>query len=750
MERVTKNRIMHVITWCFLAAALTYGIFYFGFPILKRLWMAICDLGRSLAAYGILLVTFKDGAILPTVQMFPEEMDTVFPLSWEELQVFLGEWWKIFKDGKIILSFLWMVFEKLALILARISLLLLPVATIIFFLWLFNKGKDNDYAKNTAALEKFERFRRATWWKAKAAIKTYRKFVHKRWYYWLSFLLIWAYNLNFLTIAIEAVAWIFYLGWAGSLEAYMNILLQIAKFAVDFSVSVIFIPGWAWAIIIYWLFSLWREWLGVKGLKKCIKHDEDLIDRYPGAIFVNGKMRSKKTSMLAMLKMLYERIFRRKSKKKFQERDKQFPMFPWINLERLIDKNRAEHRIYLRYHCKRLIRLLRKIEGMPASNTKRDRYFTLFKKRYGYTWNDFFFGYDTSYGLEYNNGLEIVHLYDALENYAQLYFIYHQDSTLDQSNLSIREDFTWEDYGNFPVFDGDLLKRDAVTSTRLSKYSHIIPFDAFRPGFKFNPDNANEIAIEYGIGVIQEVDKERKNSKTRSSAGNKIDGEQGIATQDNDGFETDLKVRGQVAMIDFEEFWVWLMDAQRVGDLGASNAELTVQMFIKGRAEEELKLPFFEVEDLLFEWLTKIYDKIHEGFRARKGSNVLLHHIIKLIYEPIFKAYDRIQKKYTVWKLRLKVTDGGDGEFLGEEKFYILSYVTYRNRFASDLCKVFYEYRFKKAKKGAGDVECYTDVDTNLMHMLKQDSYFVEDMTVWNGIPSRRRKVAQKGKKTKK
>lgn len=744
-----KNRVMHIVTWCFLATALLFSIFHFGLPIIKRLWMSLCDFWHSIAAYGILLFTAKDGAILPTVQEFPVGMDTVLPLSWEELKVFAEIWWGIFKDEKTILAFVLLVLEKFALILSWISLAMLPMGTIVFVLWLLNRGKDNNYAKNTAALERFEKIRRATWWKAKSAIKTYRKFVFKRWYYWLAFALVWAYNLNFLTIAIELVAWVFYLAWAGTLEAYLNILVQIAKFAVDFSVSVIFIPGWAWAIIIYWLFSLWRKWLGVKRLKKCIKHDEDIIDRYPGAIFVNGKQRSKKTSMLTMLKMLYERRFRKKAKGKFQQRDKQFPMFPWINLERFIDKNRASGRIYLRYHCKQFIRLLRKLQGMPECDVKRIHYFALLKKRYGYTWDDYFFGYDTSYGLEYNNGLEIVHLYDALENYAQLYFIYHQPTPLDLSNLSIREDFTWKDFGNFPVFDGDLLKRDAATSVKLSKYSHIIPFDAFRPGLKFNPENANDVAIEYGIGVIQEVDKERKNSKTRSSAGNKGDGEHGLATQDNDGFETDLKVRGQVAMIDFEEFWVWLMDAQRVGDLGASNAELTVQMFIKGRAEEEFKLPFFEVEDLLFELLTKIYDKIHEGFRKRKGSNVLLHHIIKLIYEPFFKAYDRIQKKFTVWKSRLKVTDGGDGEFLGEEKFYILSYVTYRNRFASDVCKVFYEYRFKKAKKGVDGVDCYTQVDTSLTHMLGQDSYFVEDMTVQNGIASRRR-TSRKSKKTKK
>ena len=743
-----KNRIMHVITWCFLAAALAYGIFYFGRPILNRLWMAICDLGRSLAAYGILLVTFKDGAILPTVQTFPEEMDTVLPLSWEELQVFLGEWWKIFKDEKIILSFLWMVFEKLALILARISLMLPPILVIILFLWLSNWVKDNNYGEDTAALVKFERFRRTTWWKAKAAIKTYRKFVFKRWYYWLSFLLIWAYNLNFLTIAIEAVAWIIYLCWSGSIEGFFNIFIQIAKFVVDFSVSVRFISGWCWAIIIYILFYRLRLHWARKAQQKCIDHDNEFIDKYPGALFVTGKQRSKKTSMLAMLKLLYERKFRKKAEEKILIRDKQFPFFPWIKLEKWIDRARAEHKIYMLYHARRAVRALRKAYLQPEE--RRAYYLRLIKKKYSYPYDDCLFGYDTKYGMEYDDGLVRIHLYDALEMYAQLFFIYHQATPFDLSNLAIREDYTWKDYGNFPVFDGDLLKKTMTESENASKYSHVIDFDAFRPGLKFDPDNPNRNAIEYGIGVVQEVDKERKNSKTRSAAGNKAAGELGIATQDNDGFEIDLKVRGQVALVDFVDFWVWLIDAQRVGDLGASAAELTNQIFIKGRADEYLKIPFFEIEDLLYQMISWLYDKIHRWFRVRKGTNNLAHHLLKLAYEPLFKWYDRIEKEFTAWKVNVRVTDGGDGQELGMEHFWILNKVTYRNRFASDVCKAFYEYRFAKSKRGIDDIECYEDIATNVEKMCKQNSYFSEDMTVYNGIESRRKRKEQRGKRAAK
>lgn len=750
MEGVKKNRVMHALTWCFLATALAYGIFYFGTPIFKRLLMALDDLWRSMAAYGYFMVMAEDGPILPTVQTFPAEMDTVLPLSWEEMQLFLENWWEIFKNEKTILAFGWLVFEKFALLLSNVSLFLLPIATLVFGIWLFNRDIDNDYAQNSRAVERFEKFRRCTWGRIKKAVIDYRAFVHNRWYYWLAFAIIWGYNLNILTIGVEALAWFFYLSWNGTLQGYVSIYVQVAKLAIDLSVVVLFIPGWAWAIIGYWGFSRWRRRLGDKKLRDCEREDDEFIERYPGALFVTGKQRSKKTSMLTMLKLRYERIFREKAKTKMLLRGKQFPFFPWINMERFIDQERKDHRIYMLYHCRKFIKLLRKAESI-SDEKKRTRYLALLKKRYkNYTWDDFYFGYDTAYGLEYNDGLVVIHLYDALEMYTQLYFIYHQQTSLDLSNLSIRDDFTWDDKGNFPVFDGDLLDRDAVASAQASKYSHIIPFDAFRPGLKFDPNNPYKDAVEYGIGVVQEVDKERKNSKTRSSAGNKAAGENGIATQDNDGFETDLKVRGQVALVDYVDFWVWLIDAQRVGDLGASNAELTNQVFIKGRAEEELKLPFFEVEDLLFEWLTKLYDSINEWFRHRKGSNVLMHHLIKLFFEPIFKAYDRIGKRYTVWKLKVKVTDGGDGEDLGIEVFWVVNYIVYRDRFASDVCKAFYEYRFEKSKTGIDDIECYTETTTNVEKMVQQDSYFAEDMTVWNGIESRRRRVAQKGKQTKK
>lgn len=739
---------MHVLTWVFLACSLAFSVFYFGGPILQRVWSSICDLGLSLGAYGVAVFTARYDVIQPTVQLIPENMDAILPLTVEELEIFLALFWDNFKNEKNILAYLWQVFENIALFFSTVALAIVPLLLIFLLIRLLNGKIDNDYAKNSRGVEIFEKFRRGVWWKIKGAVEKYMRFVKEKNLYFWAFLVIWSYNLNFITIALELVAWVFYISWVGTIDGIIaSLLVILAKTAIDFSVAALFIPGLVWCIIIYWIFCKIRRGMGLKALERMIERGYEIIKKYPGAIFVNGKQRAKKTSLIVFLKMLYERLFRRKSFEKMEKRDCMFPLFPWITLERFIDKARAEHKIYLAYHCKKLIRKLRAISKLPKE--RQEHYLKRLKKIYGYDFEDCYFGYDISNGFEYDDGIVKIDLFYALEMYAQLYFVYHKKRPYDLSNLSIREDFEWVSHGNFPIFDGDLLRKTSKESQGASQYSTVIDFDAFRPGMKFDPNNPFRDAVEFGIGVVQEVDKERKNSKTRSAGGNKGNGELGIATQDNDGFEVDLKVRGQVSLIDFTDFWVWLIDAQRVGDLGASNAELTNQFYIKGPAEEHLLLPFFEIEYALYSFLSGIYSKIHYWFRARQGSNTLLHHLLKLAFEPIFKAFDRIEKEFTAWKLNIKVTDGGDGELLGMEQMWILEKVVYRDRFASDVCKAFYEYRFERSKFGMDDMESYTATETDVKKMMKQNSYFTEDMTVYNGQESRRKRAEQR-KKAKK
>ena len=191
-----------------------------------------------------------------------------------------------------------------------------------------------------------------------------------------------------------------------------------------------------------------------------------------------------------------------------------FPYFPWINLENAVKHGMRNHYVYNLATCRRTVRHLaacaRAAEVYPD---QRKAIYHHLKKRYGYTYGNFCFGYDAArYGEWYNDRLKMLHIWEAIETYAQLYFIYVIQSSLTISNYAIRTDSLYADAGNFPRWDMDFFSRDARTLDADSRYSHIIDFDALRLGKKLAANNELADSFEFGVINITEVGKERKNA----------------------------------------------------------------------------------------------------------------------------------------------------------------------------------------------------------------------------------------------
>lgn len=745
MRRKTRRRIRHGVTFALIAGSIAFGVFYFGYPVALRFWQAICDFGRSIAAYFVYMFTLEEGLVETTVQQFPANMDTVLPLTWEELTELLIAFWRRFSSWKNILSFFLNLIEKLSFVgpvLALVAILIGATLLICHFLYkkpesIGSLEKKKKRQLDTKPLQLFKRFMR----KLKPIYKAIRAyfvgFLAERRYYIIIFIVLWAYNLNLFTIAFEALAYVFYLAGGSGLEGVLNIIVQAAKLICDISVAWFFIPRWAWCLIGYKLFAMWRRSMALKMQYAREAKNRELIKKYPGTKLVTGKQRSKKTTILTALKRLYERLFREDAEEGMNRRMKQFPFFPWVRLEKFIDKNRKNHKIYMVYHCKKVIRFMRGTYELSDDDPKKLMRIRHLRKRYGYDFDDLLFGYEREHGMVYNDGLRLVHLFDAMEAFAQLYFIYSQRKTLNFSSYPIREDFSWIDYGNHPQFCGDMISLTVEDSIKNSQFSFIVDYDGLRPGKKFIKGNPYADAIEYGILSADEWAKERKNRITRGGGGKKE--EINYATQDNDGFELDAKVRGQVALIDYKDYWVGIFDDQREGSLGADNKDLAIIWYIKGVAEEYLLMPFFELEEAFYALHKRIYDKIDNFFLVRKGCNTLLHYLVKKIGEPINKYFDRIHNRFTAHKVRLKVKDGGDGEELGEEIFWALDCETYNDIYPSDSCKPYYNYRFARSNYGMEDFPTYGGLEPTIEEKLFQNSYFVEDMTEYNGIESRRK-----------
>ena len=735
----TRRRIHYAVA--FVLMALTVLLAFVRFPaVFGRTLTSAVDFGKSFAYYFLFFLEMED-AITPSVQILPEGMDAILPLSFEELQVWLERFWSLFTNADNVEAFFQLVLEKVSKVAQFLSLWSMPIALMVLVAWLTHRRVDNRYNKDTRTVKRLKKWRKTLWFPVKRAINRFFIFLKKHKWVRRVLIALWLYNLNFFTIALEALSWILY--FAVSSDVF-NVFVQVAKLVVDLSVVGVFVPGWGWAIIGWLAFHAWRLSLGMKRLNKYLDADEDFARNHPGALFVVGKQRSKKTSMLTMLKLVIERIFRKAAYERLLKRDKQFPFFPWINLERFIDRNRREHKIYMLRHCRNVIRQLRKFYTKGGVKPKVWRNF---KEDYGYKYDNFLFDYDETFGMEYDNALDVIHLFDALEKYAQLYFIYSNKKPYDINNFSIREDFGWKNFGNFPIFDGDLLNKTTKESLKNSQYSQRMDGDAFRLGYVFDVQNPYKDAVEYGIGVYTEFAKERKNKVTKNVSKNEDEQmrAQGklkdkVATQDNDFFELDVKMRGHAATVDNFTFFRWLFDDQRAGSLGADNKDLTDICHIKGVAEEKMVLPFFEFFEAFYRIATAIYDKVYAFIRNRKGSNTTLIYVLKMLYTPLFKFYDRIYNTFTVYTLNVNVQDGADGQMLGMEVFYILSYVTYRTRFATDSFNLYWDEKAKNSKFGLEDLKQYKSIYPTFADYEAQHSYAVEDLSKGFRVNKRKEK----------
>ena len=738
-----RRRIHYAIAFAFMA--LTVLLAFVKFPsVFDRTVTAVVDFGKSVAYYGLFFVELED-MMTPSVQILPEGMDALLPLSFEELELLLTRFWSLFTNADNVEAYFQLVLEKVVDVASFLSMWTLPILCFVLLAWLSHRKVDNKYNKDARSVKALKKWRKTIWFPIKRAILRFFTFLkdHK----WVRRLLVtlWFYNLNLFTIELEAAAWILYFAVSSDI---LNVFVQVAKLAVDASVVGLFVPAWGWAIIGWFIFHAWRCSLGMKKLNGYLDKDEEFALNHPGALFVVGKQRSKKTSMLTMLKLIIERIFRKAAYKRLLNRDKQFPFFAWINLERFIERNRKEHKIYMLRHCRNVIRQLRKFYMKGGAKPKVWRNF---KEYYGYEYDNFVFDYDETFGMEYDNGLDVIHLFDALEKYAQLYFIYSNKKPYDINNYSIREDFGWKTFGNFPIFDGDLLNKTTKESLKNSQYSQRMDGDAFRLGYVFDVQNPYRNAVEYGIGIYTEFAKERKNKQTRgiSDAEDKQHRAQGklkddVATQNNDFFELDVKMRGHAATVDNFTFFRWLFDDQRAGSLGADNKDLTDICRIKGVADESMVLPFFEFFEAFYRIFTAIYDKVYAYIRNRKGSNTLLIYLLKMIYTPFFRFYERIYNKFTVYALNVNVEDGGDGQMLGTEQFYILSYVTYRTRFATDSFNLYWDEKAKDSKFGLEDMKQYKSIYPTFADYEAQHSYAVEDLSKGFRVSKRKEKTDEK------
>lgn len=229
----------------------------------------------------------------------------------------------------------------------------------------------------------------------------------------------------------------------------------------------------------------------------------------------------------------------------------QFPFFPWILLEKYLEEGIAAGYFPTLAKVRRFIGYLK--IGCGLHSRQRKRLLEILSRKYAYPYQDFLFGYNPENGMTYKAGLGTVDLFEALEAYAQLYWIYASPTPLLIGNYAIRTDAGRVDFGNFPLFIEDFFSSDEQPSA----YSHILDEDGMRLGKVFDDKGKYKDGLEVGIINIMEVAKDRGNQHTRTGSINDPD-----CNQKNDLFELDVKMRGHAATVDNYTFFRMFMDDQ--------------------------------------------------------------------------------------------------------------------------------------------------------------------------------------------
>ncbi len=724
MEKAKKtkkiNRIelaLHLISVCILLGSLAFSVFYFK-PIFFRTLQAIKDFGLSVAYYFTEPFGFE-GLIKPTVNEIPDNAVEVLPFDPTIFKGQLGVFWERLIDKRNLRRFLIEVALKLLIFMT----VLFPITLFILLVHYIKKSRkpkiNNDHNADTRALRFYKKIEAATWDKVKVFYHLYVAFLEAYRSYIIAFVVIWVYNLNAVTIVLEALAYIFYL--AVSFD-FVHIYTQIAKLAMDLTVALDFVPWFLFAIVGWVLFNRWRQAIGIMILQAYEAQNREFLNTHPGALFLTGKQRAKKTTIITDMALSQDQIFRDMALEGMMKRDKQFPFFPWINVDLTLKRGQAVYGLPTLQRCRLLIQRLRVHFALQDRGYRSPIIQDILCRTYGYDFDDFIFGYDYKrYGLYYNDGLTKVSIFDAIEGYLQQCYIYTAPTSLIFGNYPVRTDLRWEDHGNLPRYDGDFFRRDPEELDELSQYSHIYDYDSGRLGKVMDKDNPLKDGFEFGVVTLDEIAKELGNQNTNAGKSAK----DSKANVRNDGYLINTKMEGHSATIDNYTYIRRLMTDQRPDSLGAENKDLSDVVMIKDASKKKVVLPFYCVEKFLGWLVGKLHDERYLEQRMYRGDNTLPMYLLRKLTMPIFHHCERMTNIYSIYTARLKVWDSMTKELLNDDdKYYIATKKTYSGRFATDGIKDFYSKKAALSKYGLNDFPTFANVRMTTEEMDRMHSYF--------------------------
>ena len=707
----------HIICIFITIGFLACGVFVFPFA-LGRLIEGGRDFGLSVAYYfcevfGIPHSITPTVNNLPQVPFFPSVPDmpstptTTLPNTWDGFKVSWAAYWRLWATMDNFTGYL-SYLGNVLFTLCKVLVIALPFVLILYLgLNRYLKKQNNDYDKDSRPLKAFKWLTAHIYMPVKTWLIELYGFIRERRGYWVTWLCLWLYYFNAFTIVLEFLAFYFYFVMSFDVG---NIYRQVYKLFLDLWTVIDFIPVWAWVIIGLIVFDRIRKNIAYARLRHCELRNRGFINARPIVFMVCGTMGKKKTTAITDMALSQEVMFRDKAFEKILENDLKFPSFPWINLENELKRAMEYHEVYNLATVKIWV------------HKKATRWFKTQTR-------EKIFNYDYErYGLTYDDKLKVVDVWEIIEIYAQLYFIYIIQSSLLIANYSVRVDNVLADLDNFPMWNSEFFRSDSRLIDSYSRHSHILDFDSLRLGRKVVENNRNADNFEFGVVIITEVGKERGNSVELQEKKKKDD----TANQKNDLFNSWLKMVRHSATVDNFPFVRVITDEQRPESWGADARDLCEIVHIRESGETCLAMPFFSLAELLYGWLFDKFAGLYYRYRFVRSDNTLPMYLLKAETEKIHHYYTGIYNRFGFCTLRVQVESGTQDGQLDDNKYFIMSKKIYSKRFSTDCFSDFFTEKALRSPVGIDDLREYATEKATFDELQAQNSYFINDLL--NGL----------------
>ena len=723
----------------------------FLFPnALPRLGEAFRDLGTSIVYYfyGLFAENPEACPIVPTVLQqqswewaeSPWEPIRLFPWTWEEFKVLWRQYWALWATWENVQDYIWSMSDMLE-ILAKILTLLLPLCVPI---WLkaqkYTAPQEEDQedklskkkSKSVVESKQLKRFKRIlyiTVYPVAGWCKDFFVFVRENKMYYQTWFFLWLLYFNVISIGISFLAFYFYFVVSFDL---ISIYTQLVKLLLDLTPMIRFIPGIIWFALGVLLINYLARESGFNRLEHNERENRGFLNERGVVTVIYGNMGTGKTRMLTSLALSAEKQLRDQALEILLEADMKFPNFPWVNVRNEVKQRMQEHTITDVFSIRSWIRAW-KLDFLALEEADLLRWYQR-RVRKGKVKNDKTFGYDTEhYRTTYNDNLQIVHLYDAIEDYVQAFFVYSIQTSLIFSNYAIRVDFDVTDNGHFPLYNDDFFRRNPKYQDLYSKYCHIIDFDMLRLGKRMLEENPNKNALGFGVYVVSEIDKERKNEleiRRAASARKKSradESELEECSQNNDLFNACLKMIRHATVIANRVFVKVLCDLQRPEDWGAGGREVGEVVFIDNKDEKLPTLPFYSPYWLVYGMYSihHVFFRFYLSYIGVRDDDTLLLYLFKNMTALYMQYIDRTEKLFGCQTFHLEVESGRMDGKSKQRKFYGMDKKDFSRRYSTDAMSSIFD--LPNTVSIADFIE-YADVMASKAERDMQNSHFQRDI----------------------